>query len=203
MPVELKSDSLLPLQRKARYLTEIRKVPFPGQVVSPGVRLVDDGTHGDKLAGDGIYTCRFSDTKKEGVYSFHVLASGETKRGNRFHRDRRIQKYVTVKVSPTGSIFDIVKVQLIGKYKYYDLAIMPRDAFGNYLGPGHANALSLRTPQGRVIGSLVDNLDGTYDQRIEVAKSVLVPQVFLSMKPIKLLKTLDRETEVMLKIRDQ
>ncbi len=203
IPVKLESEPLLPFQRKARYLTEIRKVPFPGHKVSQGVRLYDDGTHGDKLAGDGVYTNRFSNTKVEGVYSFHVLASGGTKGGNRFHRDRRIQKYVTVKVSSIGSIVDIVKILKLEAYKYYDLAITPRDAFGNYLGPGHANVLSLRTPQGRAVGSLVDNFDGTYGQRIEVAKSVLAPEVILSVLPKTLLPTLRRETEVLLKIRDQ
>lgn len=196
------SERLNTVQRLGRYLTDIRKIPFPGPRPTQTIHLYDDGTHGDSVVNDGIYSNSYSGTTREGVYGFHFRASGPTALGNGFDRDRRIQKYIKINISPKVSLIDILKISIKGDFKRFDLGITPRDALGNYLGPGYSNSLIFQTPQGRVIGKTEDNLDGTYKQVIEVPKSLKARDVNLSIstkrqflrpknpgtKPIKLLQ---------------
>jgi hypothetical protein len=54
----------------------------------PGLTLHDDGTSGDEVAGDGIYTLRFPSTEYEGSYVVRFTVVGTTPTGARFSRTR-------------------------------------------------------------------------------------------------------------------
>ena len=87
IPANLSNENLPKIQRKAKFLTDIRKVAYPGRSGPVTLSLYDDGTHGDANSGDGIFTNQFSDTLKDGTYSFYVRVSGSTGAGNKFERE--------------------------------------------------------------------------------------------------------------------
>jgi len=177
IPEKRGGETLSPLLRKAQYLTDIRKLAFPARTEPAALRLYDDGTHGDPVAKDGIYTNRFADTVKEGTYSFHLRVSGKTDKGA-FERDDVIQKYLTPRVSPKYTLVHVASVLIDdAKLKQFKIAITPRDAFENYLGPRYAGAIKLSATQGKFIGTVQDNLDGSYSQVLELPATVDIKQV--------------------------
>ena len=173
IPGKRDNENLSPLHRKALYLIDIKKVAFPEVMGPTTTNLYDDGTHGDLKANDGIYTNRFTDTRKEGTYSFHFYASGKTSWGNLFERDELIEKYVTVNVAPKYVLVEVIPLTLPEKdLRRFKIVITPRDALGNYLGPRYSGMIKLTTSQGRFTKRLTDNLDGTYSQILELPKAV-------------------------------
>lgn len=164
IPEKRGDENLSPLQRKAIFLTDISKVAFPASTEPITIRLYDDGSHSDVSANDGIYTNQFTNTLKEGTYSFYFNSTGPTSGGNAFDRDDVIQKYVTVGVKSDKIEIDVKFDKIVEKEKraYYNITVTPRDAFGNYLGPGHPGAILLKSSKGEFIDDIKDNLDGTY-----------------------------------------
>jgi Mg-chelatase subunit ChlD len=55
------------------------------------VALFDNGTHGDVVANDGIYSGTFTGAGAAGSYSFRFHADAKTSRGNTFTRERVMQ----------------------------------------------------------------------------------------------------------------
>jgi len=164
------TEWLAPFQRKAYYLSEIKheKLPLPR---ARTLRMYDDGSNGDLKANDGIYTARFPDSGKAGVYAFRVRASGGTHGGNRFDRDRVIQTYVRVGLARHRTPVRVARTQVAAGQRFV-ITITPMDALGNYLGPGNASAIHIKLPKGELTGGLHDNLDGSYEQAVTVDRSV-------------------------------
>lgn len=174
-------EKLVPIQREIRFLKESQKVQFPGRTAPMMLDLVDDGTHGDNRAGDGIYTNQFSDTVKEGTYSFRVRTNGSTKAGNVFQREVMFQKYIPVNVSPNHVVVAADAADVAKKYKRYVLTITPKDALGNYLGPNHSSVIKMKASKGAFVDRLKDNRDGTYSQVIELPRTLDVKDVDVSI----------------------
>lgn len=175
-------EKLVPMQREIRFLKESQKVQFPGRTAPVRLDLVDDGTHGDNRAGDGIYTNQFSDTVKEGTYSFRVRTNGSTKPGNVFQREVMFQKYITVNVSPNHVVVVAADAADVAKkYKRYVLTITPKDALGNYLGPNHSSVIKMKASKGAFVDRLKDNRDGTYSQVIELPRTQDVKDADISI----------------------
>lgn len=109
----------------------------PGRTAPMKLHLYDDGTHGDAVANDGIYTNRIADTPKEGTYSLHIRASGRTDWGI-FERDKVIQKHLKPRVS---SRYVLVKVTAVAttvpRLRRFKIIVTPKDALGNHLGAGY------------------------------------------------------------------
>jgi hypothetical protein len=182
IPSNRNGETLSPIQRKAIYLNDVRKIAAPGRLTPNEVRLYDDGSHGDVLAGDGVYTNTITDTGKEGTYAFHIYASGPTDGGNGFDRDAFLQKYLVPRVS--AEHIAITGVQLKSddpKFKRYELRITPQDAFGNYLGPRYAGSIALKTKPEVRLEQLNDNLDGSYSQILDLPESINVNDVEISL----------------------
>jgi Zn-dependent metalloprotease len=174
IPTKRGETNLSPLQRKAVFLNSVRKISYPGRVAPVKIPLYDDSTHGDQKAGDGIYTTTYSDLVKEGTYAFHIRVSGVTKDNTPFDREGSVQKYVSVKVSPEHSLVKIISLnQIVGKYRTYKMVITPKDALGNFLGPRYAGTIKMSIPQGRLVGPVLDNLDGTYTQMVQLIPSLV------------------------------
>lgn len=174
-------DEVLPdVLRKARFLVDVRKVTTPARSKPARIRLFDDGTHGDRVAGDGVYTNRFENTQKEGTYAFHVRATGKAENCT-FQREARIDRYVDVRVV-SASLADIQVEKLPSYLEGIDrlrVTATPKDALGNVLGPRRARRLSIRPTWGRVVGNIQDNLDGSYSQVVETPSNLAQPQEFL------------------------
>jgi hypothetical protein len=127
--------------------------------------LYDDGSHGDVAAGDGVYSNMFTDTLKEGVYSFYFRASGPTRHGNQFHRERLMHEYLGVR--PAAEAIDVAAVQIdLGNLFGYNFSVIPKDLLGNFVGPGFGGSVTLSTNVGQFEGALRDNLDGSYTQTL-------------------------------------
>ena len=162
IPAVLDDEPFSLAERKALYLTRILELFFPGHEPSAARTLFDDGRGGgDEVAGDGIYTGRFHDTAKEGLYTFEITARGSTRGGNTFVRTAKIQTYLAATIAPEKTWIDVVRTSRDGR-RVEDIEITPRDASGGLLGPGHRVALEITT--GNETRSLVleDQLDGTY-----------------------------------------
>jgi len=172
MPEKMGDETLSDLQRKTVYLTQKRKTPPPGRSAPVKFQLHDDGTHGDEKKGDGIYTGQYKDTQTEGTYSFRVHAAGNT-----FERAKTAQTHVTVKPDPGYSapvtrwldIFPGDPPQYL-----YDVEIIPKDRYGNHMGPGHpvgVNVIDGNKGNSSSPVQLRDNLDGTYTGKLSVTQS--------------------------------
>lgn len=182
IPANLSNENFPPVQRKAMFLTEMRQVTYPGRRGPVTLELYDDGTHGDAKAGDGIYTNQFSDTVKEGTYSFYVRASGSTRAGNKFKRERLIQKYITVNVAPEYVLVDVDSLGVTAdEVQRYAVTVTPKDPLGNYLGPRYSAVISMTASKGTFVGGLKDNLDGTYTQILNLPAGVNVRDVDITI----------------------
>ncbi len=62
-------------------------VTTPNGTAYAGVRLYDDGTHGDAQAGDGTWTTDFTQTAETGSYKFFFHAIGKNERGELVPRE--------------------------------------------------------------------------------------------------------------------
>jgi len=157
-PAQRNGESLRLWQRQAHYLTQIQGISPPGAHQADRIQLYDDGTHGDKRAGDGAYTNLYRKTQTPGTYSFHVQAAGRLGDGQRFERDSRFQKRVEVAVAsgtPRVEVESFENGQAV-------LKVFPRDRFGNFLAPGRAQQLKLRIERAQIDGSIENALNGGY-----------------------------------------
>jgi hypothetical protein len=173
VPESIENESLSPLHRKSLFLTQTRKVPLPHPTAPLSLPLYDDGSHGDARPNDGIYTNQFTDTAKEGIYSFYFRAEGDT-----FQREKKEQTYVSVKSAPE---FSPVTVRWVDTFKrdhllyVYDVGITPMDQMGNHAGPGRTASVSIIRENGSSEPiPLEDMLNGTYSGQIEIPKSAVV-----------------------------
>ncbi len=165
VPEQIAKERLSPRQRMARYLTDVKKVPFPSRTSPVQIRLYDDGSHGDATAGDGVYTGQYDQTAKEGTYAFYVQAAGQTGGGRAFVRENTLQKYLMVNVAPEHVAIDVAPPTKIDRrWVRHRITVTPKDALGNFLGPGYAAAIRLTSTEGNFVGTMQDNLDGTYSQ---------------------------------------
>jgi hypothetical protein len=182
VPQKQDQENLSALHRKTIYLTKNSQISLPRRTRPEFVQMVDDQSHGDAKTNDGIYTARFSDTRQQGTYVFYVQASGTTGAGIPFKREKIVEKYVTIKIEPSS-----VAVEAVGRPaiepddKAYEIRITPKDALGNFLGPGHAASMQLAASAGKWAGSLHDRLDGIYTQILSVPKAVEPQAVNLTL----------------------
>jgi len=178
IPEERNGERLSRIQRKATYLTDVRKIGVPARRAPNEIHLFDDGTHGDALAGDGVYSGTVTNTAKEGSYILQVRASGPTAAGNGFDRDTSLQTYLTPRI--VAEHIGIIAVRVDSqesKLQRFQLTVTPKDALGNFLGPRYAGAIKLAAePKGRFL-EMVDNLDGSYSQVLELPEGVSVRDV--------------------------
>jgi hypothetical protein len=173
IPEQINNDQLSPLQRKAKYLRELKRVDPPSLKLTDTVPLRDDGANGDETADDGIYTGRYPDTKLDGEYSFHFRANGTTSDGIAFKREHSSKKYIPVGPDIDMTIVFVKKLKAArDRSKQYMVTVLPRDRFGNYMRPGYAGAFKLSASHGEFIDAVRDNLDGSYTQILELPAAV-------------------------------
>ena len=181
VPVMKGNEPLAPFQRKGIYLTDFGDVAYPGRLGVRTVRLYDDGSHGDVTANDGVYSNRFSETGKEGVYSFYFRSHGGTRGGNHFTREQLVQTYLKVRAVPEAIAVDVASLDT-GDLNRFSIQATPRDALGNYLGPGHGGRIGFSASGGTFVGTLQDNLDGSYSQILDVPPGTAIGDVQVNVR---------------------
>ncbi|MBN2129313.1 MAG: S8 family serine peptidase [Sedimentisphaerales bacterium] len=131
------------------------------------IQLVDNGDKrkGDWKAGDGIYSAFVANTVVAGDYSLAYNIGTESNCGQ-ISRSQRASLLVRC------AKFDLdksdIRVERIPEGA--TIHIRPMDRFGNLLGPGHAHEVGMHVKDGRLAGTVFDNLDGSYQQRITFKK---------------------------------
>lgn len=154
-------------------------LPIPTSTVR--VPLFDDGAHNDgAIEPDGIFNNRLKDlTRVEGTYQFRAVATyGE---GCRATREAHWSIHVEPGIDPGRS-----DVRLTGATDGPDgrqgiLVIVPRDRYGNPLGPGRGDRFTVSPLPGvRIDGKVKDRGDGGYEVNIVWDSSITpVPGVLI------------------------
>jgi hypothetical protein len=165
----------------------------------PGQQLVDDGSSGDLVAGDGIYSFLFTLTSKEGSYNFRFHARGSatvspapvpTPDGGPpeiptmdFERTSLESIYVGVFPAPSATTSSFVTGAVIGDFQIGFGFILPRDTVGNYLGPGFAGAFTTTAVGGVLVGNVLDLGNGVYGQQLKFPRNGRPGVVFEMKEP--------------------
>jgi hypothetical protein len=163
----------------------------------PGLQMFDDGTHSDVTANDGIYTLRFTNTQFEGSYIFQFTGSGAAPSGSQFSRGKTMADYVRVEVDAGSSPFDSRLVSQNAMFIVREYHILPRDRFGNYLGPGYPEQVRFAASSGQWLGPVTDYGNGYYARVLRydagqpppvvvptVQEKPMVPEGDGSMRPV-------------------
>lgn len=156
-------------------------LPVPTSTVR--VPLFDDGLHDDgAMEPDGIYNNRLEDlTLAEGTYQFRAVATyGESCRAT---REALWSVHVEPGIDPDRSDVTVVDVTDGPDGRHGTLVIVPRDRYGNPLGPGRGDGFTVSPIPGvTVTGTVKDRGDGGYgvsvvwDVSVTPSPGVLVQQ---------------------------
>jgi von Willebrand factor type A domain/Trypsin-like peptidase domain len=141
----------------------------PGPLITTSkstVPLFDDGAHDDgAMEEDGVFGNPLNNlARMEGTYTFHAVATY----GHDCIAQREVtwSIYVAVGVDPATTIVVPVSETVLpdGRVRVC-LKFVPRDRYGNYLGPGRKDLLQVTGASGSTAdGLLTDNGDGSYVQ---------------------------------------
>lgn len=164
------------------------------------LKLYDDGTHGDRTAGDGIFTLRYTDTRYEGSYTFHFAASGTAPSGSAFSRIKTLSIHKSIDVDPESSETGVVDRGVFEEYyRRKEIFVIPRDFNGEYLGPAHHNRVKFETNiKGgfRKNNPVINYNNGMYSRLLEYDEREDMPEVYISVqgkqfKPIRVYKAFE------------
>ncbi|MBV7337526.1 LysM peptidoglycan-binding domain-containing protein [Chloroflexi bacterium TSY] len=132
----------------------------------PGLELYDDGTNGDEVADDGIYTRRFTNTKYEGSYVIRFTVQGTSPTDAIFSRLRTLSRHLTVNVDPTTTLFDSRIIERFGTQVIREYYVIPLDRFGNYLGPGYLDQVKFNSTGGDWLDKYINHNIDRYNNGI-------------------------------------
>jgi hypothetical protein len=164
-PAEVAGESL-----DGRTATLVRLEADAGEPLGGSVTqtftLTDDPAHtGGPFEPDGRFGLSLPQlTAVEGDYTFHARAAyGE---GCAATREAFWSLHVDVGVDPGQTTVTVdERATRPDGTRLVDIRVMPRDRYGNHLGPGRTTALDMSgTPGTQPTGPLVDNGDGSYTQ---------------------------------------
>lgn len=155
-------------------------------VTPPQFHLFDDGAHGDGQAADGDFADAYTDTVKEGTYTFRFRISGKLADGSQFSRIFTRSTWVGVRPDP-GLLNPIwTTIDNVGGSIISQVTFMPQTAKPEYLGPYRTAAIKIGAHDGELDGPLIDNFDGFYSQRVIHANGVdPILEIEIYGKPMK------------------
>ena len=155
----------------------------------PGVQFYDDGTHGDLIPEDGIYSLSYL-LDEEGSYNIRYFALGQTADGMDFARTRRISQYAGIQPDEDATEAEIQNMGTINGMINYAVYFLPKDHFGNYMGPGFKTNFKVSTSSGVLASELVDLNNGYYGQFIRYPQDSPAPTVTFTDKEDSFEKTI-------------
>jgi hypothetical protein len=127
------------------------------------VPLFDDGSHDDgAMEPDGIYNHQLSDlTRVEGTYEFRAVATfGE---GCLARREAFWSIHVEPGIDPDRSDVNVIDIADHPDGRHGTLVLVPRDRYGNPLGPGRGDRFTVAPMPGvRVDRNVKDRRDGSW-----------------------------------------
>jgi hypothetical protein len=160
--------------------------------------IVDHVEHRFDLSGDpaqtnvtarsaGLHGTALTDfLNVEGTYTFHAVATY----GKDCVSSRELQWSVEVEVGVDQEKSDVkitTGATLPDKKKVITVVVIPRDAFGNHVGPGRPNAFTITgTPGTTLTGAVRDNGDGSYTVGGVIDPGVRKPGIVLA-RPVRCL----------------
>jgi hypothetical protein len=155
--------------------------------------LYDDGSHGDAVAGDGIYSLSYQGADEEGNCNFRFTAKGKSLDGKPFARTRIISDYIRIRPDSDNSSVDIDNVNAVdlpANMAQATVIFRAKDKLGNYLGPFHSDKIQFETNYGKLDGRLIDRFDGTYSMVLTYDKEAIrdldfKPKVTVFMESVR------------------
>ncbi|HEY1137823.1 MAG TPA: vWA domain-containing protein [Xanthomonadaceae bacterium] len=119
-----------------------------------------------KSMGDGRYAGSFDGTKVGGGYRIRVEFDWKDRRTGKWQVRRKTYAERQVQVRPSAADTE-VKVDRDPRTGDVLIRLVPRDGFGNYVGPGFENSISVVTRRLRERITITDdNLSGEYTARL-------------------------------------
>jgi hypothetical protein len=184
-PAAQKGDTIPSLQttilaiekstRKPIVGTTEHRFDLSGDPVQTNVAARSAGLHGTVL-NDFLNV--------EGTYTFHAVATY----GKDCISSRELQWSVEVEVGVDQTKSDVkitTGATLPDKKKLITVVVVPRDAFGNHVGPGRPDAFTITgTPGTTLTGAVRDNGDGSYTVGGVIDVGVKKPGVVLA-RPVR------------------
>ena len=138
-----------------------RTSPTPtGQTIT----LVDDGTGGDAMANDGIYTATVTDTRVPGRYQFDLALEWDDPRTGKVRRLESVQRNVEATPAAAQTVVT-VRPPADGRTT---IQITPRDRFGNFVGPGFGSVVQVTVKNAPAIVGPVRDPAQTGDYLVDV-----------------------------------
>lgn len=111
----------------------------------------------------GLYRASFPGTTVPGVYTVRFQVDGQDDKLGALQRTETASTVVRFARAETqASDLMTVRTAQTKAADLYTLRLRPRDAYDNYLGPGHADAVQVTLSSGSVVGLPADLGDGTY-----------------------------------------
>lgn len=153
-----------------------------GRSAGGGLELRDNGSQGDQVADDGVYSLRLPAATVAGTYVFTFYVDGTTRDGERFTRTWRLARYVHAGATLEASDFGSRVVQQTGNLIVRQYYLLPRDIYG-YVGPGRADRVRflLERGPGVFVSPVIDYGNGYYARNLRYDRSlgtpVVVPEV--------------------------
>src|SRR5207237_1392068 len=130
--------------------------------------LLDNGNpaNGDTVAGDGIYSGRFTTTRVPGLYRFKVTMNLTSPTSQQISRiEQRNTEVNVLVIDPQQS--EVSSTQDLITPTKFRLDIVPADRFGNFLGPGYADQIKITLVGSGTVGPVVDERqNGTYTAQL-------------------------------------
>ncbi len=125
------------------------------------VELLDGGSNGDRVAGDGIYTGLVPSAIVPGNYHLDLLYEATNVCGPTTRTETSSFLVRLAAIDPKRSALKIETIE----EGVVDVSITPSDRFGNILGPGYGDQIVMTYGKGRADGEVIDGSDGSYTQR--------------------------------------
>lgn len=117
-------------------------------------------------SGAGIYSTATAPVTVPGTYRIDFELSGHNAKVGTFHRSQSVTTHVAFAAAdPEASAVTLTSVPAIDGKPRAVIAVQPRDAFGNYLGPDYASQLRIAV-RGKPAREILDDGNGTY--RVEL-----------------------------------
>ena len=178
---EYNSEMSSPIMIRSRMLTAVNKIDLNKRIMINGMTFKDDGSSGDQIAGDGIFTAEYNKLRQEGSYKFNIGASGPVN-GEIVSREDQLNTFVKVNTQLRYFVKHVSKSDTaMGGRKAFNIKLNLKDRYGNLPHPYSLKSVDLELSKGELVGPIMANPDGTYTQKIFLDENINPKDVTVSM----------------------